>query len=452
MVDGDIGGEAEGDIREKAAVVGHANESGHSTDVSRPDVPSRGDSVEFVGTIGEEMRKIFLHASDLDLLRWSRESDRDPFLGPAPSSLSSSSSSRLGSQSDSRLFPELRSDAMFKRIKLNELAKVAAQKATTPSSKGMVISEGSEMASKKRASDDGSKGKQVAPLPEAKKIKIGSDAHTAPTRPPVVPEEGSSARRTLGEALGPQASVMASAATAEKILAGPVILGSSLAVRSRDFSEGALNQRALVESSEMEMAVLLVGDIDLELWSEHRWNINQSSSHKRRQTVVVKIWGEQPIVELLLSLGTRPRLTSRATCATLNKSKWPGVSWRRESRNGQLPCLDRILVEIDQAKYLPRLKVRKRHHFALDQPKSTPGEFRSTGGKLRSFGEVPVQDVGLVFTSVKEGSKISLGALMQQRWDVTGWVSGDVLGGTLHPHHPNGNGMRKTCLYNMANV
>ncbi|GFZ06697.1 hypothetical protein Acr_18g0008670 [Actinidia rufa] len=233
--EGDIGGEAEGDIREAVVPAGHASESSCSIGVSRPDVPSREGSIEFVGTIGGGMR-IPLHASNL---------------------------------------------VMSKRIKLNKLTKVAAQKAATPYSKGVVILEGSEMASKKRAPDDGSKGKDIAPPPEAKKIKTGSDAHAAPTRPPVIPEEGSSARRTLGEALGPQASVMASAVMANKILAGVilpadkenvekltfdqvvtkflhvlsqgVILGSSLAVRSRDFAKCALNQRALVESSEMEM-------------------------------------------------------------------------------------------------------------------------------------------------------------------------------------------------------
>ncbi|GFS33856.1 hypothetical protein Acr_00g0030890 [Actinidia rufa] len=127
-------------------------------------------------------------------------------------------------------------DWLSKRLKLSDLAKVVAQKAATSASKGVVISEGSETTS----------------------------------------GEGSSVKRTLGETLGPQASVMASASTAEKILAGVilpadkekvdrltfdqvvtkflhvlaqgVILGSSLAVRSRDFAECALNQKgALAE-------------------------------------------------------------------------------------------------------------------------------------------------------------------------------------------------------------
>ena len=48
---------------------------------------------------------------------------------------------------------------MSKRIKLSQLAKVVAEKTAIYSSKGVVISEAFEMASKKRALDDGSKGK-----------------------------------------------------------------------------------------------------------------------------------------------------------------------------------------------------------------------------------------------------------------------------------------------------
>ncbi|GFZ11246.1 hypothetical protein Acr_22g0006440 [Actinidia rufa] len=170
---------------------------------------------------------------------------------------------------------------MSKRLKLSDLAKVVAQKAATSASKGVVISEGSETTSGKRALDDESKGKQVAQLPESKKAKIDTGASGAPARPPIASGEGSSVRRTLGEALGPQASVMASAATAEKILAGVilpadkekvdrltfdqgVILGSSLAVRSRDFAERALNQKAVAESAEMEMVQAQNRAIELE--------------------------------------------------------------------------------------------------------------------------------------------------------------------------------------------
>ncbi|GFS32483.1 hypothetical protein Acr_00g0022940 [Actinidia rufa] len=379
MVDGDIGGKAEGDIRGEADVV-----------------------------------------------------------GPAPSSLSSSSSSRLGSQSDSRLFPELRSDAMSKRIKLNELAKVAAQKATSPSSKVMVISEGSEMASKKRASDDRSKGKQVAPLPEAKKIKIGSDAHAAPTRLPVVPEEGSSARQTLGEALGPQASVMASAATAEKILAGPVILGSSLAIRSRDFAEGAFNQRALVESSKMEMGRRLAEEVEArnEVVAKLETSVTELeksqslfagriiAAFKESDDFLEAVMGsmsfyfgdgfdfyKRQLAHHYPKLGVdlediemdQDFLAQEEIEAERKVAEDRGeVSWRRESRNGQLPCLDRILVEIDQAKYSTSPKGEEETSFRPRPAKEYPG-------RVQKYLE---------------------------RWDVTGWVSGDVLGGTIAPAPP----------------
>ncbi|GFS34894.1 hypothetical protein Acr_00g0036660 [Actinidia rufa] len=181
---------------------------------------------------------------------------------------------------------------MSKRLKLSDLAKVVAQKAATSASKGVVISEGSETTSGKRALDDGSKGKQVAQSPEPKKARIDTGASGAPARPPVASGEGSSVRRTLGEALGPQASVMASAATAEKILARVilladkekvdrltfdqvvtkflhvvgqgVILGSSLPVHSRDFAKGTLHQKAVAESAEMEMVRAQNRAIELE--------------------------------------------------------------------------------------------------------------------------------------------------------------------------------------------
>ncbi|GFZ16011.1 hypothetical protein Acr_25g0004200 [Actinidia rufa] len=181
---------------------------------------------------------------------------------------------------------------MSKRLKLSDLAKVVAQKAATSASKGVVISEGSETTSGKRVLDDGSKGKQVAQSPEPKKARIDTGASRAPAKPPVASGAGSSAQRTLGEALGPQASVMASAATAKKILAGVilpadkekvdkltfdqvvtkfihalgqgVILGSSLTVRSRDFAESALNQKAVAESAKMEIVRAQNRAIELE--------------------------------------------------------------------------------------------------------------------------------------------------------------------------------------------
>ncbi|GFZ18415.1 hypothetical protein Acr_27g0001540 [Actinidia rufa] len=181
---------------------------------------------------------------------------------------------------------------MSKRLKLSDLAKVVAQKAATSASKGVVISEGSETTSSKRALDDASKGKQVTQLPESKRAKINTGASEAPARPPIASGEGSSAKRTLGEALGPQASVMASAATAEKILAGVilpadkekvdrltfdqvvtkflhvlgqgVILGSSLAFAVGISPRTLSIKKAVAESAEMEMVRAQNWAIELE--------------------------------------------------------------------------------------------------------------------------------------------------------------------------------------------
>ncbi|GFS36407.1 hypothetical protein Acr_00g0045780 [Actinidia rufa] len=204
---GALGGEAEGNIGGGAATsASDASESSHSKDVPRPEVPSRDDSVEFIRIIGKEMRRILPHIPDLTLLRWSGGKVRDPFL------------------------------AMSKRIKLSQLAKVVAEKTTTSSSKGVVISEVSEMASKKRPLDDGSKGKQVAPLLEAKKTKTSSGTHVVPARPPI-PGEGSTAKSVPGEALGLHALVMASVATAEKILARVILPADKEKVQKLTFDQ-----------------------------------------------------------------------------------------------------------------------------------------------------------------------------------------------------------------------
>ncbi|GFY81138.1 hypothetical protein Acr_01g0009470 [Actinidia rufa] len=260
MAGGEVGGEAEGDIRgESAATADHASESSHPTNVSRLGVPSREGSIELAGFIEEEM--LSPHASVLDA-----KAVRGKGLRP------------------------------LRRLKLSELAKVVAQKAAAPTLKGV-----------------------VAPLSEAKKTKIGIGVHDVPARPPDIPGEGSSVRRTLREALGPQASVMASAATVEKILAGVilpadkekgekltfdqvvtkflhvlgqgVILGSSLAVCSRDFAEGALNQRALAESSEMEMVRAQNRAIELEgaLVEEKTKGKKVAEEIKARNEVVAKL-------------------------------------------------------------------------------------------------------------------------------------------------------------------
>ncbi|PSS08090.1 hypothetical protein CEY00_Acc18454 [Actinidia chinensis var. chinensis] len=203
--EGDIGdGAAEGDIEgEATASIGDTSKSSHSRDVPRPEVSSRDDLVEFIGIIGKEMRKILPHIPDLTLLRWSEGKVRDPIFDLAPNSSSSSFDSRLGSRLDSGLSPELKSDAMSKRIKLSRLAKVVAKKTATSSSKGVVISEGANVAS---------------------------------AQPPV-PREGSATKSVLGETLGPHASVMASAATAKKIFARVILPADKEKLEKLNFNQ-----------------------------------------------------------------------------------------------------------------------------------------------------------------------------------------------------------------------
>ncbi|GFS41640.1 hypothetical protein Acr_00g0075480 [Actinidia rufa] len=167
--------------------------------------------------------------------------------------------------------------AMSKRIQFSELAKVVAQKAATPSSKGV-----------------------------AKKIKTGCGAHAAPTRPPVIPREGSSARRTLVKALGPQALVIASAAMAEKILAGVILLADKekvekltfdqvvtkfLYILGQGFLKSAFNQQAFAESYEMEMVRAQNRAIELEAALAKKKNKGKKAIEKieARNGVVAKL-------------------------------------------------------------------------------------------------------------------------------------------------------------------
>ncbi|GFY91512.1 hypothetical protein Acr_07g0017080 [Actinidia rufa] len=150
-------------------------------------------------------------------------------------------------------------------LKLSDLAKVVAQKAATSASKGVVISEGSETTSGKRPLDDGSKGKQVAQSPEPKKARTDTGVSGAPAKPPVASGAGSSAHRTLGEALGPQASVMASAATAEKILAGVILPADKEKVDKLTFDQvvtkfiHAIGQGVILGSSLANRAIEMEG-------------------------------------------------------------------------------------------------------------------------------------------------------------------------------------------------
>ncbi|GFZ03259.1 hypothetical protein Acr_15g0018670 [Actinidia rufa] len=155
---------------------------------------------------------------------------------------------------------------MSKRLKLSDLAKVAAKKAATSASKSVVISEGSETTSGRRALDDGSKGKQVAQSPRAKE---GENRHWS-----VWSSREAALRlqqKNSGRGDTPADKEKVDRLTFDQVvtkflhvIGQGVILGSSLAVRSRDFAEGALNQKAVAESAEMEMVRAQNRAIELE--------------------------------------------------------------------------------------------------------------------------------------------------------------------------------------------
>ncbi|GFY93184.1 hypothetical protein Acr_08g0015800 [Actinidia rufa] len=146
------------------------------------------------------------------------------------------------------------------------------KKAATSASKGVVISEGSETTSGKWALDDGSKGKQVAQPPESKKAKTDTGAYEAPARPPIASGEVRlRQKKILAGVILPADKEKVDKLTFDQVvtkfihaLGQGVILGSSLAVRSRDFAESALNQKAVAESAEMEMVRAQNRAIELE--------------------------------------------------------------------------------------------------------------------------------------------------------------------------------------------
>ncbi|GFY91593.1 hypothetical protein Acr_07g0017890 [Actinidia rufa] len=124
---------------------------------------------------------------------------------------------------------------MSKSLKFSDLAKVVAQKAATSASKGVVISEGSETTS---GFSDGQCSYSIK----------NSGRGDTPGG------QGEVDRLTFDQVVTKFLHVLGQG----------VILGSSLAVRSRDFADCALNQKAVAESAEMEMVRAQNRAIELE--------------------------------------------------------------------------------------------------------------------------------------------------------------------------------------------
>ncbi|GFY95104.1 hypothetical protein Acr_10g0004890 [Actinidia rufa] len=276
--------------------------------------PSRDDSIECLGSFRTELRRLLPHIPDLTLLRWTGEKVLDPILDHYLNVPSSNPSSE--SCSDSSLPIELESDGiapffflgddyssylirmLFCRyVEEGQLQKDwreaweggECELGGFRSGKGVIIGEKqpgesiTSSPSKKGKVDDGSKGKGVVIGPEDKKKATPSGkAPTPPATASPRPGEGSSAN--LGTVLGPTASMLGSPSVAEKLLRGVIppadkekveqltldqtatklfhvigqalVLGSSLAVRSREAGEQASLQEGRAASMETEIARL----------------------------------------------------------------------------------------------------------------------------------------------------------------------------------------------------
>ncbi|GFS41690.1 hypothetical protein Acr_00g0075820 [Actinidia rufa] len=288
--------------REAPSSSSDVGESKNPHDQARRESPSRDDSIECLGSIRTNFRRLLPHIPDLTLLRWLGGKVLDPILDRSSNDPSLNSSSE--SCSDSSLPVELGSDAMSKRVsfkKIGEkLGKTAGASSGTPApAKGVVIGDKrpgesiTSSPSKKGKADDGSKGKGVSIAPEAKKKKSSSKAPTIPAAASPRPGEGSSAN--LGTVLGPTTSILGSPSVAEKLLRGVIppadkekvekltldqtatklfhvigqalVLGSSLAVRSREAGELASLQEGRAASMEIEIARLqkFAADLDQQL-------------------------------------------------------------------------------------------------------------------------------------------------------------------------------------------
>ena len=103
---------SEGDHPQPSSTSGKAGESRSSRGELPQDGQPSDDSIEYIGTVRKELRRVAPHIPDLTLLRWSGGKIRDPVLELC-SALGSSSVSTSESWSDSELSPELRSDGIF---------------------------------------------------------------------------------------------------------------------------------------------------------------------------------------------------------------------------------------------------------------------------------------------------------------------------------------------------
>ncbi|GFY92556.1 hypothetical protein Acr_08g0009520 [Actinidia rufa] len=193
----------------------NVGESQNPHEQARRESPSRDDSIECLGSIRTELRRLLPHIPDLTLLRWTGgkvlDSILDHFLN-APSSNPSSESC-----SDSSLPVELESDTMSKRVNFKKigkkLGKMAGASSGTPVlEKGVVIGEkrAGERASparpvRRERLTTARRGKELTAGQKAKRRRP-HQAKPRPLQPPFL--------RTLGK--GPQLILLAESRAREQ--------------------------------------------------------------------------------------------------------------------------------------------------------------------------------------------------------------------------------------------
>ncbi|GFY88901.1 hypothetical protein Acr_06g0008410 [Actinidia rufa] len=175
------------------ASAGDEGESHHSRDEPCPGDLSRDDSVEYIGTIRKEMRRIFPHLPDLTRLRCSNQTQG------CPSSLDQKVEESKGVSSSTKSPQAVNGVVIKEKRPRDEVSDISPSEAK-------------------------SKGKDALPPPMTKKAKsstISSATAIKGARLAAAPREGTLANPS--NVLGPRASMLGSPSVAKKILEGMIL-------------------------------------------------------------------------------------------------------------------------------------------------------------------------------------------------------------------------------------
>ncbi|GFY92423.1 hypothetical protein Acr_08g0008190 [Actinidia rufa] len=342
-------------------------ESENPHDQARRESPSRDDSIECLGSIRTNFRRLLPHIPYLTLLRW---------LG-----------GRLA-RSSGRL-------------------RVRAREPPTPA-KEVVIGEKragesiTSSPSKKAKADDGSKGKGVDIGPEGKK-KASSLSKTlaAPTVVPSRPGEGTSAHH--GAVPGPAPSILDSPSVAERLLRGVIpptdkekvdkltldqtatklfhvigqalVLGSSLAVRNREAREQASLQEGRVASMKTEVARLqkLAADFEQQL----------AESRAREQQANDELAKAKSDRDLLSDQCGRSGVLVNELREALNKSKDSAVEEFKSLLEFMVAVEDAAFKYFGEGFNFCKVQLRRHHPDPRHRPGRNCGRSRFAGGARR---------------------------------------------------------------------